>query len=110
MNNYDYPAGADNSSAPWNEPADLPEKEIEVTVSITMSKTFTIKVNDYVIEKYADEDGCSNYYDYSKCNLEKAVREQIYLPDEAYRFYDKNQIIKQDLSGWNTDDFVVNID
>lgn len=110
MNNYDYPAGADNDSAPWNEPEDLPEKEIEVTVSITMSKTFTIKVNDYTIEKYVDEDGCSDYYDYSECNLERAVREQVYLPDEAYRFYDKNQMIKQDLSGWSTDDFVVNID
>lgn len=108
MNNYDYPAGSDNDLAPWNEPADLPGKEIEVTVSITMSKTFTIEVNDYTVERYIDEDGYSDYYDYSECNLEKAVREQIYLPDEAYRLYDDNQVIKKDLSGWIVDDFIVN--
>lgn len=33
MNNYDYPAGADNEDAPWNEL----EYRIPVTISITMS-------------------------------------------------------------------------
>ena len=46
MNNYDYPMGADTSSAPWNQ-KDNPEMEIEVTVSVTLSKSFTIKVKDY---------------------------------------------------------------
>lgn len=33
MNNYDYPAGADNKDAPWNEL----EYRIPITISITMS-------------------------------------------------------------------------
>lgn len=33
MNNYDYPVGADNEDAPWNEL----EYRIPITISITMS-------------------------------------------------------------------------
>lgn len=46
MNNYDYPLGADTKDAPWNQ-VDNPEREIEVTVSVTLSKTVKIKVSDY---------------------------------------------------------------
>ena len=51
MNNYDYPMGADTSSAPWNQ-KDNPEMEIEVTVSVTLSKNFTIKVKDKSGKEY----------------------------------------------------------
>lgn len=95
MDNYNYPMGADNSSAPWNQ-KDLKEKDIEVTISITLSKTVTISVNDYKIgESGLDEDG---YYfediDFSECNLEEAVKEQITLPQDL----DKS---------WNVDEFIV---
>ena len=97
MNNYDYPLGADNDSAPWNQEK-LPEREIEVTVSITLSKTAKIKVSDYkVVDKGKDEDDC--YFeeiDYSDCNLIKAVREQHILP--------------QDIQDWNEDDLEVIIE
>ena len=36
MNNYDYPLGSDTKDAPWNQEK-LPEKEIEVTISVTLS-------------------------------------------------------------------------
>lgn len=95
MDNSNYPMGADNSSAPWNQ-KDLKEKDIEVTISITLSKTVTISVNDYKIgESGLDEDG---YYfediDFSECNLEEAVKEQITLPQDL----DKS---------WNVDEFIV---
>lgn len=83
MNNWDYPLGADNKDAPWNEKI-LPEKEIEVTVSITLSKIVTIKVDDYI----EDEDS----YDYSDCDLRSSVESQIKLPMEE---------------GWHIDDFEV---
>ena len=41
MNNYDYPVGADNKDAPWNEKSNKPKK-VEVTVSITLSKTVEV--------------------------------------------------------------------
>lgn len=70
MDNYSYPIGADTPNAPWNQ-VDNPEREIEVTVSVTLSKTVKIKVSDYSItDSGKDEDG--EYFediDYSKCDL-----------------------------------------
>lgn len=45
--NYSYPPGADTPSAPWNQP-EIPEKEFEVTISQTLSKTVTVFTDDYV--------------------------------------------------------------
>lgn len=46
MNNYDYPVGADNCSAPWNEVQ--PEDEtIDVNVWQTMSIKDRISINPY---------------------------------------------------------------
>lgn len=81
MDNYNYLEGADNSLAPWNK-RDLPEREIEVLVSITLSKTVKIKVDDYVEIEGVDEDGYYKDIDYSECDLEKAVKEQVYLPHQ----------------------------
>ena len=41
--NYNYPLGADNPDAPWNQ-KENPEREIEVTVSVTLSKTIKVTV------------------------------------------------------------------
>lgn len=112
MNNYDYPIGADTKDAPWNQ-VDNPEREIEVTVSITLSKTVKIKVSDYTINDFGkDENG--DYYediDYSSCNLKKAVEEQIVLPQKAWDYIAPKS--KRDvkaifnLKGWNIDEFEV---
>lgn len=110
MDNYNYPMGADTEDAPWNQ-ADNPEREIEVTVSVTLSKTVKIKVSDYEItDSGKDEDG--EYFediDYSKCDLKRAVEEQITLPQDAYKYvkgeFDNDQY--NDLKGWCVDDFEV---
>ena len=110
MDNYNYPMGADTEDAPWNQ-ADNPEREIEVTVSVTLSKTVKIKVSDYEItDSGKDEDG--EYFediDYSKCDLKRAVEEQITLPQDAYKYvkgeFDNDQ--RNDLEGWDVDDFEV---
>ena len=99
MDNYNYPMGADTADAPWNQ-VDPEPIEVEVTVSITLSKTVKIYVDDYIQEApEVDEDG--NYYsggiDFSECNLSKAVEEQITLPNE-------------NVEGWNVDDFEVNLE
>ena len=97
MNSYDYPLGADTKDAPWNQ-EELPEREIEVTVSVTLSKTVKIKVSDYTItDSGKDEDG--EYFedvDYSDCDLIRAVKSQHILP--------------QDIQGWNEDDIEVIIE
>lgn len=89
MDNYNYPMGADTPEAPWNQ-VDPEPRTIEVTVSMTVSKTVKIDVDDYAIEK-CEEDG-NEYYDYSYCDLKGAVKEQITLPE---------------LKDWVVDDFEV---
>lgn len=118
MDNYNYPMGADTKDAPWNQ-ADNPEREIEVTVSVTLSKTVKIKVSDYeIIDSGKDEDG--EYFedvDYSDCDLKGAVEEQIYLPQEAGQLIEdfaigtvKAKNIVEDLSNWNVDEMEVIIE
>ena len=106
-----YPAGAEfDPKAPWNE-VEPPEKEIEVIVSITLSKTVKIKVSDYeVTESGVDDDG--QYYediDYSNCDLKGAIEEQVVLPHKAWSCIvpkSKSDIHSiSDLKDWNVDDF-----
>lgn len=75
MDNYNYPAGADTSSAPWNQ-EEQESEIIEVTISQTFSKTVEVEVDDYVEHKDSDEDGIYFWNDYSGCNLKDAVDEQ----------------------------------
>lgn len=108
-----YPPGAEHDpNAPWNQ-VDNPEREIEVTVSVTLSKTVKIKVSDYQItDSGKDEDG--EYFediDYSDCDLKGAVEEQIVLPQKAWDYIapkSKKEVQAIfDLKGWNVDDFEV---
>ena len=99
-----YPAGAEHDpNAPWNQ-EDIPEREVEVTVSVTLSKTLKIKVSDYTVDSEGN-------VDYSDCNLREAVENQIILPQEAYKYvnpytFNKHETI-EDLSNWDVDDFEV---
>lgn len=112
MDNYNYPLMSQSewNNAPWNQ-VDNPEREVEVLVSITLSKTFKVKVSDYTItDSGKDEDG--NYFediDYSECDLKSAVESQIVLPHEAYKYIisSGNKSVKEELKGWDVDDFEV---
>ena len=111
MDNYNYPMGADTKDAPWNQ-VDNPEREIEVTVSVTLSKTVKIKVSDYEIaDSGKDEDG--EYFediDYSNCDLKGAVEEQVILPQSAHMYVKGNSKVQEDLSNWYVDDLEVNLE
>ena len=107
-----YPPGAEHyPNAPWNQ-VDNPEREIEVTVSITLSKTVKVKVSDYEItDSGKDEDG--EYFediDYSNCDLKGAVEEQIVLPQSAHTYVKGNPKVHEDLSNWCVDDLEVNLE
>lgn len=118
-----YPPGAEfDSNAPYNQ-TDLPKEEIEVTVFVSLSKTVRIKVNDYKVEQDADEDGKYYSYDFSTCNIQKAVEEQIVLPQNLAAFTETMFIADLDLKAakmprylkeaikdckdWNVDDYEV---
>lgn len=56
MNNYDYPVGADNDNAPWNEKKNK-EVKVDVVVAEALSKVVTISTDDYSIESdFNDEE------------------------------------------------------
>ena len=107
-----YPPGAEfDINAPYNE-KELPEKEIEVTVSITLSKTVKIKVSDYTIYSIeADNGKCFDDIDYSDCDLKGAVKDQIILPQNAYNYITpkSNEEVQaiSDLKKWNVDEMEV---
>lgn len=104
-----YPPGAEHDPrAPYNE-VDSPEKEIEVCISVTLSKTVKIRVSDYtIVDSGKDEDG--DYFediDYSDCDLKTAVEEQITLPQNAYKHTLPQTKLYENLKGWNVDEFEV---
>ena len=75
-------------------------QKVEVTVSITLSKTVEVNVKDYTIKEKIDKKGNHNVsYDYSECDLKQAVIDQIPLPTDIGQFDD-----------WNEDDFAVNLE
>ncbi len=113
MNNYNLPMGAEfDPEAPWRQ-EDNPEREIEVTVSITLSKTLKITVNDYFrTGPEMDEDGViSDFIDYSECDLETAVKEQIILPQDSHKHFIVNtkegKKAFEDAEDWIVNDLVV---
>lgn len=98
---YDTDMGPE---APVMEP-----KEIEVTISITLSKTVKIKVSDYDV---VDSEDHSKKIDYSNCDLKKAVKDQLYLPQDAGLVLENSDIaaleaIADEFSNWEVDDFEV---
>lgn len=96
MNNYDYPVERGAFDVPWYQ-EELPKKEIEVTVSVTISKTVKIEIDDYKVEEIIDENGRYLSYDYSDCNLLKAVEEQLVLPQNLAEFTERMFIQDLDL-------------
>lgn len=112
MENYPIMDSIDEKKAPWNQSKIVNEKkEILVTISMTLSKSCYVEVSDYTLsDSEKDENG--EYYtkpDYSSCNLKKAVKEQIILPDEALEYLSKDTDIEncEDIKGWSVDDFEV---
>lgn len=91
----------------------MDEKEILVTASMTLSKTFTIKVSDYKLktEGYDEDTKYREEPDFSDCNLVGAVTKSTYLPFDIVDYLkhrgDVPNNIIDDLSNWNVDDFVV---
>lgn len=111
-----YPLGAQyDPKAPYNKNT-LPEKEIEVLVSVTLSKTVKIKVSDYSITNIGkDENG--DYFetlDFSDSNLKEAVENQIVLPQDSYKWVTPFTMVdakaKADLKDWDVNEFEVIIE
>lgn len=115
-NNYPTLSNGEQRDAPWNEDIKTPQ-EIEVTVSITLSKTVKVKVDDYRVTLEERDEGGELYqvYDFYDCDLKKAVEDQVILPNEAYKhvgypLFESSKKTYNDLKDWVVDDFEVNLD
>ena len=77
MDNYNYPMGADTSSAPWNE-VEMPDIEITCTVAVRIGKQMKVYNNQYIVD--CDDNGqpYSTEFIGSYSDLEDDVNEQHY--------------------------------
>lgn len=100
--NGNYPAGADVPWAPWNQPP-IEDIEVEVTVSLTISKTLKIHIPGINGKPFPITD----------TELKKAVVNQRWLPHEIANIGDvilsasEQKSIIEDLDNWTEDDFEV---
>lgn len=77
-----YPPGAEfDSNAPWNK-EDLPEKEVDCFVTLTITKIIPLKVNDYKVDT---SENCIKY-DFSKCDFYNALDKQVAMPHNLSKF------------------------
>lgn len=103
MNDGRLPAGADVPWAPWNQPS-TENIEVEVTVSLTISKTLKIYIPGINGKPFPITDS----------ELKEAVIHQKWLPHEIANIGDlilkgstERKYIIDDLSNWIEDDFEV---
>lgn len=89
-----YPMGAKyDPNAPYNQSEDY--AEIEVLVSVTVSKVVKVTVSDYACTKDMDEEGNAfAHYDYSECDLQGAFENQYGTPEQLFE-------------GWDIDDYEI---
>lgn len=75
-----YPPGAEfDPRAPWNE-QEVPERQFDVCISQTLSKSTRVTTNDYVPEVDQDEDGVYESTDTSDTDWEAAYNKDHYTP------------------------------
>ncbi len=76
--NYNYPAGADNADAPWNQPPDPEPIVVNVEVFVTLRHESTVGTDNYT--EGVDGSGCYNreLHD-SSADIEKLYRNQHFM-------------------------------
>ena len=96
MDNYP-PGAANDPDAPYNQPLAEP---YEITVSMTLSKTFTVDVLKYEDRLVNEADVRLQHF------LPDEILETISKPDTEYKKVLLNQM-KSDASDWTVDDIAV---
>lgn len=120
MNNYDYPPGADNSSAPWNK-LDLDPIKCKVKIQLTLAKDIDIEVTNYKMISDEDEDNPKDFPDFTETDFISEVKEQVCMPHELAaimkhyfksKFKTMNSYLKQsieDADNWKEVDINVTL-
>lgn len=98
--NYNYPPGADNPSAPWNE-KEPPVREFDVVVSQSLSKQLKIDA-PYVYTKEMDDMGGFEEIDTSNVNwIEEYSNNGCLTPLELIGEFKKilSNLLNTDITG-----------
>lgn len=112
MDNYNYPMGTDTSDAPWNQ-RDPEPVNVEVQVTIVLTKTIELPVTDYIVEPGGiDEDGLTipNLYIFDDCDFRKALKDNVILPHQLADLVDKGKVSKcniEDCKNWELEDIEI---
>lgn len=120
--NYNYPLGADNPSAPWNEPREPEVRPFSVCISQCISKNTKVFTSNYMPEV---EDG-NLYYEtedtpwleeyYSDNHLDvlqllslykESLQESLKKEDLTPKERRKIQHLIDECEGWTTDEIDV---
>lgn len=109
MDNYNYPMGADTSDAPWNQ-RDLEPVNVEVQVTIVLTKTIELPVTDYTVEPGGtNEDGLTvpDSYIFDDCDFEGALKDNVTLPHQLADLMEGCKLTKYDVAdckGWELEE------
>ena len=81
MREEDYyaPGSYNDPDAPWNEPY-IPEKDFNVCISQTLSKSAQVSTDKY--QPYVDEEDGHEYIETSNINWTEIYERQHYTPEE----------------------------
>lgn len=99
--NYNYPMGADNPDAPWNEPIQQ-ERAFTCEVTETYTRTVCIKTDKYTKYVEKDEDGtglCE--IDTSDVDWEQEYKDSCYTIQDLLK--ELNIYLKQELENTKED-------
>lgn len=98
----------DDKNAPYNE-VEHSDEELEIFVSVVISKTIKVKVSDYTIVDAGIDENRIPYVikDYSTCDIKEAVRNKLGVKDfnlTNFELVGSNPDNIEDTKNWRLDD------
>lgn len=110
-NNSNYPLMTQSEwdNAPWNQ-RDPEPVEVEVQVTIVLTKNIKLPVTDYIVEPGGiDEDGVpmSQLYVFDDCDFHQALKDNVTLPHQLADLMEGCKLTKYDVAdckGWELEE------
>lgn len=126
MGNFNLPAGAEyDPLAPYNQ-VEIPEREFDILISQTLSKSTSVETNDYIPVSEREEDFNNFYCNTSDTDWKKAygdygrytplelieafkelLQENLPNPKEDPKKYRKYKYLIEECEGWVEDDIEI---
>jgi hypothetical protein len=83
-------------------------KNIDITISLTLNKTFTIPTKDLEVDYF---DASESQFIFTENSLQEIVKDLIVLPHEMWEYAKDKTLtdkrIKEEAKDWNVDDLTI---